>query len=141
MILKPKTTKYKKCFRGKTKLNSKAGCFVELGTYGLRATSSGRINGVQIESARIVITRIIKRVGKLWIRIFPNVPITKKPIEVRMGRGKGEVYDWIFKIGIGRVIFELQGTSEEVARIAFKAASHKLGINTSFICKVSDLTR
>lgn len=121
-------------------MRSKAGCLIEFGTYGLRAMDSGRINGKQIESARIAISKIIKRVGKLWIRIFPNIPITKKPIEVRMGRGKGEVYDWIFKVGVGRIIFELQGTTEAVARTAFRAASYKLGINTSFVCKISDLT-
>ncbi|PIM95148.1 50S ribosomal subunit protein L16 [Candidatus Hodgkinia cicadicola] len=140
MILKPKATKYKKQFRGHYKIKSKSGCFIEYGTYGLRATSSGRINGVQIESARVAISKFIKKVGKLWIRVFPNIPITKKPIEVRMGKGKGEVCDWIFKVGIGRIIFEIQGTSEEIARTALKAASYKLGIDTSFAYRIMDLT-
>ncbi|KON71367.1 MAG: 50S ribosomal subunit protein L16 [Candidatus Hodgkinia cicadicola] len=139
MILKPKVTKYKKQFRGHYKIKSKAGCFIVHGTYGLKAISSGRINGIQIESARVAISKFIKKIGKLWIRIFPNIPITKKPIEVRMGKGKGEVCDWIFKVGIGRILFEIQGTTEEVARAAFKAASYKLGIDTRFVYRTMDL--
>lgn len=139
MTLQPSGTKYKKHFKGKIKTKSKAGCNLEFGVYGLKANSTARINGKQIESARMAIMKHIKKIGKLWIRIFPNIPITKKPVEIRMGKGKGEVNDWIFRVGKGRVLFEIQGVTEVVARAAFRAASHKLNVESIFVNRLKTL--
>ena len=103
------------------------------GSFGLKSLENARINGRQIESARKVLTRSMKRSGKLWIRVFPHTPITKKPAEVRMGKGKGSIEDYIFKVKAGRVIFEIDGVTEEIAREALYKASAKLPIKTKFI--------
>ncbi len=140
MKFHPNTFKFKKEFKGKVKTKSKAGLSIEHGTYGLVSSSHTRINGSQIESARIAIMKVTKKLGNVWIRIFPTTPITRKPIEVRMGRGKGEVYDWVFRIGIGRVLFELQGVEENTAKKAFQSATHKLNISSTFVNKITSLT-
>jgi large subunit ribosomal protein L16 len=108
---------------------------VAFGTYGLKALDRGRMTARQIEAARRAMTRYIKRGGKIWIRIFPDVPVTKKPIEVRMGKGKGNVEYWIAQIKPGRVLYEMEGVSEEVAREAFRLAAAKLPVQTSFISR------
>lgn len=101
--------------------------------------ASARIDGRQIEAARMAIMKHIKKLGKLWIRVFPDVPVTKKPIEVRMGKGKGEVEKWVFRAGAGRMLFEVGGVSEEVARAALKAASFKFGVKTVFVNRANEL--
>ncbi len=129
----PKRTKYRKMQRGRMKGKAQAGYFIAFGEYGLKAIGRGYINGRQIEAARIAITRHLKKGGKLWIRIFPDKPVTKKPAETRMGKGKGNVEEWVAVIRPGRILFELAGVSEEDAREAFRLAAHKLPIKTRFV--------
>jgi large subunit ribosomal protein L16 len=137
-MLQPKRTKYRKVQKGKTKLRgvAKGGTQLNFGRYGLKATSSARISARQIEAARRSITRHMRRVGKLWIRVFPDVPITDKPAEVRMGKGKGTVEWWCARVRPGRVIFELDGVSQEVAEEAFRLASAKLPVETKFVTRL-----
>ena len=137
-MLQPNRTKYRKVQKGKTKLRgvAKGGTQLNFGRYGLKATSSARISARQIEAARRSITRHMRRVGKLWIRIFPDVPITDKPAEVRMGKGKGTVEWWCARVRPGRVIFELDGVSQEVAEEAFRLASAKLPVETKFVTRL-----
>ena len=137
-MLQPNRTKYRKVQKGKTKLRgvAKGGTQLNFGRYGLKATSSARISARQIEAARRSITRHMRRVGKLWIRIFPDVPITDKPAEVRMGKGKGTVEYWCARVRPGRVIFELDGVPQEVAEEAFRLASAKLPVETKFVTRL-----
>jgi len=137
-MLQPNRTKYRKVQKGKTKLRgvAKGGTQLNFGRYGLKATSSARISARQIEAARRSITRHMRRVGKLWIRIFPDVPITDKPAEVRMGKGKGTVEFWCARVRPGRVIFELDGVPQEVAEEAFRLASAKLPVETKFVTRL-----
>ena len=137
-MLQPNRTKYRKVQKGKTKLRgvAKGGTQLNFGRYGLKATSSARVSARQIEAARRSITRHMRRVGKLWIRIFPDVPITDKPAEVRMGKGKGTVEWWCARVRPGRVIFELDGVSQEVAEEAFRLASAKLPVETKFVTRL-----
>ncbi|MBK1666856.1 50S ribosomal protein L16 [Rhodovibrio sodomensis] len=137
-MLQPNRTKYRKVQKGKTKLRgvAKGGTQLNFGRYGLKATSSARISARQIEAARRSITRHMRRVGKLWIRIFPDVPITDKPAEVRMGKGKGTVEWWAARVRPGRVIFELDGVPQEVAEEAFRLASAKLPVETKFVTRL-----
>jgi large subunit ribosomal protein L16 len=137
-MLQPNRTKYRKVQKGKTKLRgvAKGGTQLNFGRYGLKATSSARISARQIEAARRSITRHMRRVGKLWIRIFPDVPITDKPAEVRMGKGKGTVEWWCARVRPGRVIFELDGVPQEVAEEAFRLASAKLPVETKFVTRL-----
>ncbi len=137
-MLQPKRTKYRKVQKGKTKLRgvAKGGTQLNFGRYGLKATSSARVSARQIEAARRSITRHMRRVGKLWIRIFPDVPITDKPAEVRMGKGKGTVEWWCARVRPGRVIFELDGVPQEVAEEAFRLASAKLPVETKFVTRL-----
>ena len=132
-MLQPKKTKYRKQQKGKLRGFATSGAKVSFGEYGLKALTRGRVSARQIEAARRAMTRHIKRGGKVWIRIFPDVPITKKPVEVRMGKGKGNVEYWVAKIQPGKVLYEMEGVSEEVAREAFRLAAAKLPILTSFV--------
>ncbi|MBP9829733.1 MAG: 50S ribosomal protein L16 [Proteobacteria bacterium] len=132
-MLSPKKTKFRKAFKGKIHGVAKAGFSVSYGAYGLKALEPARITARQIESARRAITRYMRRVGKVWIRIFPDVPISKKPAEVRMGSGKGGVEYWACRVKPGKIMFELDGVSEEVAEVAFKLAAEKLPIETKFV--------
>ena len=131
----PKRTKYRKQQKGKTKLRgvAKGGTQMNFGQYGLKAETGARVSARQIEAARRSVTRRMRRIGKLWIRVFPDVPVTEKPAEVRMGKGKGTVEWWATRVHPGRVIFELDGVSEEVAEEAFRLASAKLPVKTKFI--------
>jgi large subunit ribosomal protein L16 len=132
-VLQPKRTKFRKQFKGKNRGLAQAGNRVSFGEYGLKATERGRVTARQIESARRAMTRHIKRGGKIWIRIFPDVPISSKPLEVRMRKGKGNVDHWVAKIQPGAVLYEMEGVSEELAREAFRLAANKLPIKTAFI--------
>ena len=129
----PKKTKYRKSHRGRRKGMSKGGTEVHFGDFGLQAVETSYITGRQIEAARITITRTMQRKGKVWINIFPHKPITTKPAEVRMGSGKGAVEYYVAVVKPGRIMFEISGVSEEVAREAFRKAGHKLPINTKFV--------
>jgi large subunit ribosomal protein L16 len=132
-VLQPKRTKFRKQFKGKNRGLAQAGNKVSFGEYGLKATERGRVTARQIEAARRAMTRHIKRGGKIWIRIFPDVPISSKPLEVRMGKGKGNVDHWVAKIQPGSVLYEMEGVSEELAREAFRLAANKLPIKTTFV--------
>ncbi len=132
-MLQPKRTKYRKQQKGRNRGMAQAGTRVSFGEYGLKTVDRGRITARQIEAARRAITRHVKRGGKIWIRVFPDVPITKKPIEVRMGKGKGNVEYWVAKVQPGRVLYEMEGVSEDVAREAFRLASAKLPVRTTFV--------
>jgi large subunit ribosomal protein L16 len=131
-MLQPKRTKFRKTHKGRNRGLAQSGHSVSFGEYGLKALDRGRMTARQIESARRAISRYVKRGGKLWIRVFPDVPITNKPLEVRMGSGKGNVEYWIAQIQPGRMLYEIEGVTEEVAREAFKLAAAKLPFKTSF---------
>lgn len=135
-MLSPKKTKYRKAFKGRIHGNARSGATVAFGTYGLKAVEPARITARQIEAARRAITRHMRRVGKLWIRVFPDVPVSKKPAEVRMGSGKGAPEFWVCRVKPGRILFELNGVSEEMARKAFSLASEKLPIDTKFVSRL-----
>jgi large subunit ribosomal protein L16 len=134
-MLQPKRTKFRKQQKGRNRGLALSGSKVSFGEYALKSTTRGQITARQIEAARRTITRKVKRGGKLWIRVFPDVPITKKPIEVRQGKGKGNVEYWVAKIQPGRVIYEIEGVSEEMAREAFKLAAAKLPVRTTFVVR------
>ena len=131
----PKKTKYRKSFRGRRKGNSKGGNVVTFGDFGLQAVETSYVTARQIEAARITITRTMKRGGKVWINIFPHKPITKKPAEVRMGSGKGNVEYYVAVVKPGRILFEISGVSEEVAREAMRKAGHKLPMKTKLVMR------
>jgi len=131
-MLLPKRTKYRKQHKGRNRGLATTGNKVSFGEFGLKATGRGRMTSRQIEAARRTITRHIKRGGRVWIRVFPDKPITRKPLEVRMGKGKGSVEYWVMEIKPGQMLYELQGVSEELAREAFKLASAKLPFKTTF---------
>lgn len=132
-MLLPKRTKYRKQHKGRNRGLATTGNKVSFGEYGLKSTGRGRMTSRQIEAARRTITRHIKRGGRVWIRVFPDKPITRKPLEVRMGKGKGSVEYWVMEIKPGQMLYELQGVSEELAREAFKLASAKLPFKTTFV--------
>ncbi|MBN4078758.1 50S ribosomal protein L16 [Gammaproteobacteria bacterium AH-315-C21] len=134
-MLQPKRTKFRKQFKGRNRGLATTGNAVSFGEFGLKATGRGRITARQIEAARRAMTRHIKRGGKIWIRIFPDKPITKKPLEVRMGKGKGNVEYWVAQVQPGRMLYEIEGVSEEVAREAFKLAAAKLPVLTMFVSR------
>ncbi len=134
-MLMPKRTKYRKPHKISYEGRSKAGRTVAFGEFGLVAESGNYISNRQIESARIAMTRYMKRGGKVWIKIFPHLAITKKPLEVRMGSGKGSPEGWVAVVKPGRVMFEIAGVDEETAREAFRLASHKLAVKTRFVRK------
>ncbi len=134
-MLQPKRTKYRKQMKGKNRGLALRGGTVAFGEYGLKATGRGRITARQIEAARRAMTRHVKRGGKIWIRIFPDKPITQKPLEVRQGKGKGSVEYWVAQIQPGRVLYEMEGVPEDVAREAFRLAAAKLPIATTFVSR------
>jgi large subunit ribosomal protein L16 len=132
-MLSPKKTKFRKQQKGRLRGVAKGGTDITFGDFGLQAMSNGLITARQIEAARIAMTRHIKRQGKIWIRVFPDKPITKRPAETRMGKGKGSVELWACPVNRGRVLYEMDGVSEELAREALRLASHKLPIKTRFL--------
>jgi large subunit ribosomal protein L16 len=134
-MLQPKRTKYRKMHKGRNDGLSYNSNLVSFGEYGLKATTHGQITARQIEAARRCITRYVKRGGKLWIRVFPDKPITKKPIEVRMGSGKGNVEFWVAPIQPGRMLYEIEGVDESTAREAFRLAAAKLSVQTQFVTR------
>ena len=132
-MLQPKTTKYKKQHKGRNRGLAQGGNTVSFGEYGLKSVGRGRVTARQIEAARRAMTRHIKRGGKIWIRIFPDKPITQKPLEVRQGKGKGNVEYWVALVQPGRMLYEIEGISEELARAALKRAAAKLAVPTIFV--------
>ncbi|WP_339802904.1 50S ribosomal protein L16 [uncultured Marinobacter sp.] len=134
-MLQPKRTKFRKVMKGRNTGLAQRANKVSFGEYGLKATTRGRITARQIEAARRTMTRRIKRGGKIWIRIFPDKPITGKPLEVRMGKGKGSVEYWVAEIQPGRMLYEMEGVSEEIAREAFTLAAAKLPVQTTFVTR------
>jgi large subunit ribosomal protein L16 len=134
-MLQPKRTKFRKQMKGRNRGLAQRGSKVSFGEFGLKSTDRGRMTARQIEAARRTITRHVKRGGKLWIRVYPDVPITKKPIEVRQGKGKGNVEYWIAQIQPGRMLYEIEGVSEDIAREAFKLAAAKLPFRTTFVSR------
>ncbi|HEV3494392.1 MAG TPA: 50S ribosomal protein L16 [Reyranella sp.] len=136
-MLQPKRTKYRKAFKGRISGAAKGGFNLDFGAYGLKAMEPDRLTARQIEAARRAITRHMKRAGRVWIRVFPDVPVSKKPAEVRMGSGKGAPEFWAARVKPGRVLFELDGVSVQVAREALELAAAKLPIKTRFVARVS----
>jgi large subunit ribosomal protein L16 len=134
-MLQPKKTKFRKQRKGRNRGVATSGNNVSFGEFGLKCTAHGRITARQIEAARRAINRHIKRGGKLWIRIFPDVPITKKPLEVRQGKGKGNVEYWVAKVQPGRMLYEMEGVPEPIAREAFRLAAAKLPVQTVFVSR------
>ena len=134
-MLQPKKTKYRKMFKGKMKGNAQRGATLAFGSYGIKSLEEVWMTARQIEAARIAATRYMKREGQLWISIFPDKPITKKPLEVRMGKGKGAVEYWAAVVRPGRMLFELDGVTEEVAREALRLAAQKLPVKTKLVVR------
>ncbi|MCD6056131.1 MAG: ribosomal protein [Gammaproteobacteria bacterium] len=134
-MLQPKRTKFRKQQKGRNRGMALRGSAVSFGDFGLKALGRGRLTSRQLEAARRAVSRAIKRGGKMWIRVFPDKPITKKPLEVRQGKGKGSVEYWVALVQPGRVLFELEGIPEEVAREAFDRAASKLPFKTSFVAR------
>ena len=132
-MLSPKNVKFRKEFRGRTKGKPTRGNTLSFGDYGLQATECGYINARQIEAARIAMTRHVKRVGKSWIRFFPDHPITKKPAEVRMGKGKGATDAWVARVKPGKILYEMEGVPRETAKEAMRLAARKLSVKTRFV--------
>jgi large subunit ribosomal protein L16 len=135
-MLSPKRTKYRKQHKGRVHGMAKGGTDINFGSYGLKAITPGRVTARQIEAARRAITRHIKRAGRVWIRVFPDVPVSRKPAEVRMGKGKGTPEYWMCRIKPGRIMFELDGVEHETARRAFELAAAKLSVRTRFVARV-----
>ena len=139
MPVMPKRTKYRKMQKGRNRGKATKGTVVNEGEYGLQALEAGWITANQIESARIAMTRYIKRGGKVWIKMFPNKPITKKPAETRMGKGKGAPEYWVAVVKPGRVMFEIAGVSEDIAREALRLAAHKLPVKAKFVARENEV--
>ena len=135
-MLMPKKVKWRKQTRGRMRGHTKGGDLVSFGEYGLKTLECGWISSRQIEAARVAISRAMSRTGKMWIRVFPDKPITKKPAETRMGKGKGAPEGWVAVVKPGRVMFELSGVSEELAKEAFRKAGHKLPVKTKFVERI-----
>jgi large subunit ribosomal protein L16 len=134
-MLSPKRVKFRKMFKGRMRGHAQRGSTVAFGTYGLQALEPGWISNRQIEAARVALTRHIKRGGKVWIRIFPDKPITKKPAETRMGKGKGSPEGWVAVVKPGRVLFELEGVTRDIAEKAMALASAKMPVRTKFVAR------
>ena len=134
-MLQPKRTKFRKMHKGRIKGQAKGGSDLNFGTYGLKALEPERVTARQIEAARRAMTRQMKRQGRVWIRIFPDLPVTAKPIEVRMGKGKGSVDRWTAKVKPGRVMFEIDGVAEDIAREALRLAAMKLPVKTGVVVR------
>jgi large subunit ribosomal protein L16 len=132
-MLQPKRTKFRKMMKGRNRGLAHRGSTVSFGDYALKATGRGRITARQIESARRAMTRHIKRGGKIWIRVFPDKPITQKPLEVRQGKGKGNVEYWVAQVQPGKILYEVQGVPEQLAREAFELAAAKIPVQTTFV--------
>lgn len=137
-MLQPKRTRYRKAHKGRIHGNAKGGHELNFGAYGLKAMTPGRVSARQIEAARRTITRHMKRVGKLWIRVFPDVPVSQKPAEVRQGKGKGSPEWWAARVHPGRIMFELDGVSHDLAREAFTLAASKLPVRTKFVARIGE---
>ena len=134
-MLQPKRTKFRKTHKGRNRGLAQNGNKVSFGSFGLKSTGRGRMTARQIEAARRAMTRHVKRQGKIWIRVFPDKPITNKPLEVRMGKGKGSVEYWVAEIQPGKVLYEMEGVPEELAREAFNLAARKLPFKTTFVTR------
>jgi len=137
-MLQPKRTKFRKQFKGRIHGNAKGGTELNFGAFGLKALEPERVTARQIEAARRAITRHMKRAGRVWIRIFPDVPVTAKPTEVRMGKGKGGIEYWAARVAPGRIMFELDGVAEDIAREALRLGASKLPIKTRFIQRIAE---
>jgi large subunit ribosomal protein L16 len=137
-MLQPKRTKFRKAFKGRIHGNAKGGTLLNFGSYGLKALEPERVTARQIEAARRAITRQMKRAGRVWIRIFPDVPVSKKPTEVRMGKGKGGVELWAARVAPGRIMFEIDGVNEETAREALRLGAAKLPIRTRVVTRIAE---
>jgi large subunit ribosomal protein L16 len=137
-MLQPKRTKFRKQFKGRIHGVAKGGTDLNFGAFGLKAVEPDRVTARQIEAARRAITRQMKRQGRVWIRVFPDVPVSKKPTEVRMGKGKGAPEYWAARVKPGRIMFEVDGVSEEVAREAFRLAAAKLSVKTRFVQRIAE---
>ena len=136
-MLQPKRTKFRKVHKGRNRGLANAGSDVSFGTYGLKAVTRGQLTARQIEAACRAMTRAVKRQGKIWIRVFPDKPITEKPLEVRMGKGKGNVEYWVALIQPGKVLYEMDGVPESLAREAFELAAAKLSVKTTFVIRTA----
>ncbi|MDE2235473.1 MAG: 50S ribosomal protein L16 [Gammaproteobacteria bacterium] len=134
-MLQPKRTKFRKQHKGRNRGLAQSGNTVAFGEFGLKAADRGRLTAREIEAARRAMTHFVKRGGKIWIRVFPDVPVTKKPLEVRMGNGKGNVEYWVAKVQPGSMLFEMEGVTEEIAREAFRLASAKLSVTSTFVSR------
>jgi large subunit ribosomal protein L16 len=132
-MMQPKRTKFRKQFKGRNPGYANRGSTVAFGEYGLKATSRGRMTAREIEAARRAVSRYVKRGGQIWLRVFPDVPVTQKPLEVRMGSGKGNVEYWIARVQPGKVLIEMEGVTEDIAREAFRLAAAKLSVSTMFV--------
>ncbi|TPW29354.1 50S ribosomal protein L16 [Pararhizobium mangrovi] len=137
-MLQPKRTKFRKYHKGRIHGDAKGGSQLSFGSYGLKAQEPDRVNARQIEAARRAITRHMKRAGRVWIRIFPDLPVTSKPTEVRMGKGKGSIDYWAARVKPGRIMFEIDGVSEEIAREALRLGAAKLSVKTRFVQRIAD---
>ena len=137
-MLSPKRTKYRKAHKGRIHGNAKGGTILNFGSFGLKATSPGRISARQIEASRRAITRHMKRAGRVWIRIFPDVPVSQKPAEVRQGKGKGTPEYWAARVKPGRILFEVDGVPLDVAKRAFELAAAKLPVRTKFVTRMGE---
>jgi len=137
-MMQPKKTKFRKAFKGRIRGVAKAGFELNFGEFGLKAVEPERVTARQIEAARRALTRHMKRAGRVWIRVFPDVPVSKKPIEVRMGKGKGAPEFWIARVAPGRIMFEVDGVPEQLAREAFLLAAAKLPIKTRFVQRIAE---
>ena len=132
-MLQPTRTKYRKSHKGRIHGKASRASMLNYGTYGLKALQPDRVLGKQIEAARVALTRYMQRTGKVWSRVFPNIPVSKKPTEVRMGKGKGSPEFWVCRVKPGRILFEVDGVTEDIARVALYKASAKLPIKTKFV--------
>jgi large subunit ribosomal protein L16 len=138
-MLQPKRTKFRKAFKGRLKGNAKAGVSLNFGSYGLKALEPERVSARQIEAARRAITRQMKRAGRVWIRIYPDLPVSKKPTEVRMGKGKGAPEFWAARVKPGKIMFEIDGVADDVAREALRLGAAKLPIKTRVVTRLVDV--
>ena len=137
-MLQPKRTKFRKQFKGRIHGVAKGGTNLDFGAFGLKALEPNRVTAREIEAARRAITRAMKRAGRVWIRVFPDVPVTSKPTEVRMGKGKGAVDYWAARVKPGRIMFEIDGVSEEIAREALRLGAAKLSVRTRFVQRIAE---
>lgn len=138
-MLQPKRTKYRKAFKGRIKGESKGGARLSFGSFGLKALEPERVTARQIEATRRAVTRHMKRQGKVWIRVFPDVPVSAKPIEVRMGKGKGSIDRWVARVAPGRILFEIDGVTDEVAYEALRLGAAKLPVKTKIVKRIEGI--